>query len=299
MSWSPTLLPDLQVWFDATKFSGLVDGTAVATWADSSGNARNATQGVAASKPLYKVGIQNGLPALLFDGVNDMLATAAFNWPTVQATIVAVGYSDLASSRQFVTWGDDPILQVGAFGLLRESGLRLSTSLRGTVGQSAFTTSTTINGGWHVMAGLCDMGLASGETAVVLDGSFGTIGGSNNNNLDTSFGAFGFGLGAGTSFSRPLSGYLGEVVVYSRVLTTSERQIVEGYLAWKWGLSSLLPSTHPFKTYAPHVGGGDDFEGAMKSSRSELLRREREARQRDDEESIEAVLRAFAHVVCR
>jgi hypothetical protein len=25
----------------------------------------------------------------------------------------------------------------------------------------------------------------------------------------------------------------------------------EGYLAWKWGLTSLLPSSHPYKTVKP------------------------------------------------
>jgi hypothetical protein len=38
---------------------------------------------------------------------------------------------------------------------------------------------------------------------------------------------------------------ISEIILYSNVLTPSERQNVEGYLSWKWGLRSLLPLRHP------------------------------------------------------
>jgi len=34
-------------------------------------------------------------------------------------------------------------------------------------------------------------------------------------------------------------------------LTPFNRQKVEGYLAWKWGLQSNLPTSHPFRAAAP------------------------------------------------
>lgn len=46
-------------------------------------------------------------------------------------------------------------------------------------------------------------------------------------------------------------GYIGEVLVYNRNLSFSERQTIEGYLAWKWGLVANLPAGHPFKLYPP------------------------------------------------
>jgi len=42
-----------------------------------------------------------------------------------------------------------------------------------------------------------------------------------------------------------------EVIVYNSILTDSERQSVEGALAWKWGIQGDLPATHPFKSSAP------------------------------------------------
>jgi hypothetical protein len=44
---------------------------------------------------------------------------------------------------------------------------------------------------------------------------------------------------------------LGEIVHYNRSLTVSERQRVEGYLAWKWAIQSKLPSTHPYAKFQP------------------------------------------------
>jgi hypothetical protein len=45
---------------------------------------------------------------------------------------------------------------------------------------------------------------------------------------------------------------LAELLVYNSSITTNERQEVEGYLAWKWGLNySQLNTGHPFKFITP------------------------------------------------
>jgi hypothetical protein len=51
-----------------------------------------------------------------------------------------------------------------------------------------------------------------------------------------------------SSFSgRYFIGNIQEVLVYTGPITTLQRQQVEGYLAWKWGLQANLPSNHPYK----------------------------------------------------
>ena len=49
----------------------------------------------------------------------------------------------------------------------------------------------------------------------------------------------------------PLKGYISEVIVYNTSLTTAERNQVEGYLSWKWGIQAKLPTTHPYYTGPP------------------------------------------------
>ena len=49
---------------------------------------------------------------------------------------------------------------------------------------------------------------------------------------------------------RPTLGFgfeFAEAILYGTALTTSQRQQVEGYLAQKWGLTTSLPATHPYK----------------------------------------------------
>jgi hypothetical protein len=42
-----------------------------------------------------------------------------------------------------------------------------------------------------------------------------------------------------------------EILQFNAFLTTEQRQQVEGYLAWKWGLAGSIPSTHPYKKISP------------------------------------------------
>ena len=60
----------------------------------------------------------------------------------------------------------------------------------------------------------------------------------------TTIGVF---IGPGDYFT----GTMFEIIGYNTSLTTNQRQSVEGYLAWKWGLQGSLPATHPFKNFAP------------------------------------------------
>ena len=51
-------------------------------------------------------------------------------------------------------------------------------------------------------------------------------------------------------------GHICEVLLYNSLLSTTQRQQVEGYLAWKWGLlgnlpNRGLPTTHPYSSILP------------------------------------------------
>ena len=62
------------------------------------------------------------------------------------------------------------------------------------------------------------------------------------------------GITVGSRFTQnteTFQGHIAEVIYYQRLLTTQERQQVEGYLAWKWGLSNNLASNHPYRRISP------------------------------------------------
>src|SRR5437867_11547265 len=69
-------LNNIVVWWKADSLS-LSDGTAIGDtgteWVDQSGNGFTASQSTANRRPLFKINIFGSMPAVEFDGVNDML----------------------------------------------------------------------------------------------------------------------------------------------------------------------------------------------------------------------------------
>jgi hypothetical protein len=67
----------------------------------------------------------------------------------------------------------------------------------------------------------------------------------------TSLTSGGFTIANRFSVNESWPGHICEVLIFTSALTTFQRQITEGYLAWKWGLANQLPSTHPYKNVMP------------------------------------------------
>jgi hypothetical protein len=53
------------------------------------------------------------------------------------------------------------------------------------------------------------------------------------------------------SQAQTLAANIGEILIYNTILSAAQRQAIEGYLAWKWGLQVNLPANHPFKNVPP------------------------------------------------
>ena len=88
-------------------------------------------------------------------------------------------------------------------------------------------------------------------------GAVATTAGTINGNVQTLTRAVGanFFTGSATyTISRSTFGgtwELGEMLLFNTNLTTTQRQQIEGYLAWKWGLQASLPVSHPYYAAAP------------------------------------------------
>jgi len=61
-------------------------------------------------------------------------------------------------------------------------------------------------------------------------------------------------VGANSGGGNIFSGKYNEFITYNRTLGPYERQVIEGYLAWKWNFTSYLSAAHPFKNAAPNSG---------------------------------------------
>ena len=63
------------------------------------------------------------------------------------------------------------------------------------------------------------------------------------------------GVGARLIGPLYLDGDIAEVLIYSSELSADDRQLVEGSLAWKYGLEGNLPGGHPHKNVDPNIAG--------------------------------------------
>ncbi len=223
------LTPGLQLWLDATdplaNGSLLVNGTPITTWHDKSGNLNNATGGVS---PFYANN------SIVFNGASFLDTNLRAN-PMFE-TIFVVFLLAAPLSGSFSMVGSNSQAGRG----LRIYNNNLGYNVSGVGGYSN-----------------TDGGILRATTTLVC----GTISGGPNNSVGTSFinggkyisqsqifttygeGTTRIGAGNGSDF---FNGTISEVLIYNRALSTSERQRVEGYLAWKWRINNSLPSTHNY-----------------------------------------------------
>lgn len=73
----PLTIPGLLLWLDANDPSAdgtqPSNGTSISSWKDKSGNGNHAFQGTMANQPIFSINILNGLPALVFDGISQIM----------------------------------------------------------------------------------------------------------------------------------------------------------------------------------------------------------------------------------
>lgn len=109
---------------------------------------------------------------------------------------------------------------------------------------------TTGNGATGVAVSLNNLTLVTAVVSALL-GRLSSNGGDFSVNPNYTLAAVSVNYSLGTTAAAyDYSGTLGEVVVYDNVLNDANRQRVEGYLAWKWGLVGSLPAGHPYTTTA-------------------------------------------------
>lgn len=302
MAWSPlTDVGNLAVWLDASQQTGIVNGGSVASATDFSGNSRDATQGTPAKQPTFLSGIQNGLPVMRFDGSNDGLVTPSITWVGVQVSVFLVcSITPIASSLVVEL---SPNFNVTTAWLLAINANVLEAGHRISATYSVFNTAATVTGAWHSLGYVGDGGLATNEATGFVDGDAAGTRPFNSNTVGVNFSAHPIYVGSRGDTSLFTQMDLGELLVFDKALSQSEREAVEGYLAWKWGLVANLPALHPYKleppggfpvTNSPGADGPDD----LAARREQIRQRDFIARQRDDEEVLEAVAQAFTHL-CR
>lgn len=75
-AFTPASLESLIFWVSADSITGKASGDTLYRWDDLSGRGANLLQATASSKPVYRADSLNGKPCVVFDGSNDVMASA-------------------------------------------------------------------------------------------------------------------------------------------------------------------------------------------------------------------------------
>jgi hypothetical protein len=255
-TFKPTNYPGCQLWLDA--FDPFGNGSrqksplTLTSWVDKSTSARNATM-FNGSSIAYSPTAFNGKPALLFTQTQNMSsAAAAGTFPTsftffiiyqrtgggTLDTLVTRTVSNVAAPTDFFT-----TVSNGNFS--RSIGNGTAYADYNTTSGSNFTNVTTPSL-YYANATAATGLLDAFNFATPTDQSSGTLTGVYYGDTATAI-----YIGTRADSVTTLTASVAEVIVYSTTPSDQQRQQIEGYLAWKWGLVTNLPAGHPYKNYPP------------------------------------------------
>jgi hypothetical protein len=252
---TPLQVPGCTVWLDGADPNGNgilpANGSAVSSWVDKSSNGM--TVSAASSQPTYSRGLQNGLGVLTFDGTKNLttgnVLASKFAGNTVNFTMFCmVSFSNTVTGATYASpfcWangGGVPriALSVGnnADGVMMDVGANV-------IGRTTFSVPPPTFDNTFYMFSYFKNGV---NTQLNLNGSNKA---TTNNQDITQFGSSNYAFNVGNGYANSayfMRGNVGEILFYNSTLSTQNFQLIEGYLAWKWGLTISLPDGHPYKT---------------------------------------------------
>lgn len=252
---NPILQTNLLMWYDGADTSSLtLSGSTITAWNDKSGNGNHLTVAVGPTRTAT-----SSNPAgwdVSFDGSthyirsNALAVTNGTNTMTVFIVVKNTISATLGRIIAGITSGPETT-ENGAFRFANAGTNSIAItkgSLTGTQDGTNYTISSDL---YHVITITWN---GAANSPVFVDGSLNNTY-SANSNTTFSFTRFGLGASLGTSPSfTPATfwtGSLNEVVIYRSALSSTQCRQMEGYLAWKWGINSSLPTTHPYYKIRP------------------------------------------------
>ena len=233
--WTPYQI-STEGWWDASDASTITEsGGAVSQWDDKSGNDRHAAQGSGAQQPSYGGSTLNGLDLITFDGVSNRKLEVGGPAMTARDYFMVFNHNGGATFVNNDAVLSAPSLGVSIVGNAGSSVMRANTPAFGAAFRSAQ---------WYVdgSAGSLweqDIAALADFKTYVIDGQ------------DVSASATDWLIGGAGSGIQSWDGDIAEMIVIATDTSTGDRQKIEGYLSWKWGLEANLVSGHPYKDARP------------------------------------------------
>jgi len=241
--WTPRRISTLS-WHDISDNSTITEaGGVVTSIADKSGNGISLTANSASTNNHTLLSAsQNGLDVVDLDGDDRYNATSGITVPNGNISFFIVCKVDVVDSTL------DSILATtgtNSFQYQASSATDFLARLAGP-NSTTSTTNTDYKGAYHIFNAVFDFDGSNYDSRV--DGALeGTA--SYTTQLSTSLNLRVFTNRGQGAYPE---GQLAEIVICTDVSTTT-RQLIEGYLAHKWGIDGNLDSLHPYALSAPTI----------------------------------------------
>jgi hypothetical protein len=241
--YNPLAIPGCFLWLDAADTASIVlSGSNVTQWNDKSNSGYNFTQATTASQPTYSA-MSNGKNAINFATSKYMTnSSVAFR---TNYSIFAVGYSSSTGYGRLLH--GYPTFDYALFFGSGSGVTQFATFVGSSV---APWNAETTNSPATSIASLCLMEVTNNNTSTGLISYVNGTAQTAKNGTTVAFTGLTLGVQGNTN-GQPWNGYIAEILIYNSVLTTTQRQQVEGYLASKWAIQSSLPVAHPYYSVAP------------------------------------------------
>ncbi len=246
----PRTITGLQLWLDAADTSSssmTVSGTTITQWRDKSGNGNHTTGGSGSVSLLLNA--VNGLPVASFTNTFFSGAVTSFTGTQLQCFAVAMMNSSSTAYGRIFSLGRPGVHDFNdtttTFIFARNN---FSSQLM--IGRNS--SYLAINTPGYLIPYLVQGGHNGSTEFIGVNGTLSPA--TQNTGVGSGFNINAYGVGTNVNTGDTGGywyGYIAEVIYYTGLLTTLQRQQVEGYLAWKWGLQGNLPAGHPFVTSPP------------------------------------------------
>jgi hypothetical protein len=234
---------ELLAWFDGNDPRGdgsvVTNGTPISTWSDKSINSNDAIKGNWGNPPIVLADNLNKLSVI------DLQGTTQLSFPLGSKLTKYTIFSVQFSKGPYGDWQRLLHGQSGADG-------RLLYGL--TAGTNKWITGFG-NGNWANLSSNTPEKNTDGMwtfTDVVVDvpqsSALPSFNGTMQNKKIMALDGFdSITIGCQNGGVQPWRGYVAEILVFNGLISDSDRQIIQSYLATKWGLKKNLLISHPYK----------------------------------------------------
>ena len=242
---TPKSISGCQLWLDAADASSMTfsSGTTVSAWLDKSGNGNNGTANTGVAWAASGMG--TNLPAMTFTNSQWFLGNISITGSTMTVFgVISMSASSPFAARMIALAAPNAndYNNPAYVGILRQSSNNMGPYRNGNYPSVTFSYNTpTLLSTWY-----------DGTNAnISANGALTPSSSASSGNFTISSYALAANTNLGDIGAASFYGYMSEIIIYNSSLSTSQRQQVEGYLSWKWGLQNNLPDTHAYKKFRP------------------------------------------------